>query len=200
MWNRVGVGGCVAALGVTGCASVPPQENPSLVRPADPCFENPILVQPGTPTPDGYREVYEHVLDALDDYFTIKPASRYDGQIETLPRIAPGYEQPWKPGSPDAHERWLATLQTIRHYAIVQIRAGERGGYRVFVEVHKELEDLAQPSAARGGSAVFRDNPTVDRQVDLVGTPAASKTWIPVGRDPAMEQAILNKIQRSFCK
>ncbi len=200
MWSRVGVGGCLAVLGGAGCVSVPPQENPSLVRPADPICENPIVIQPGVPTPDGYREVYERVLDALDDYFVIKPASRYDGQIETLPRIAPGFEQPWKPGSPDNHERLLATFQTIRHYAIVQIRAGERGGYRVFVEVHKELEDLSQPQAIRSGLAVFRETPTVDRQVDVEAAIAVSKGWIPVGRDPAMEQAILRKIQRSGCR
>src|SRR5687767_7138400 len=134
--------GCVVAVGLTGCAAVPPVENPALVQPGADDVENPVLVAPGLPTPAGYAEVYERVLDAVDDYFEFKPGSRYAGQVETLPRVAPGLEQPWKPGSPDRRERLLATLQTIRHYAIVRVWAGERGGYRVYVEVYKELEDL----------------------------------------------------------
>ena len=193
--------GCVGVVGLGGCASVPPVENPALIKPApDPAVENPILVQPGVPTPEGYREVYDRVLDAVDDYFQIKPASRYSGQIETLPRIAPGYEQPWKPGSPDPRERLLATFQTLRHYAIVHIWAGERGGYRVSVEVYKEQEDLANPLYARGGNATFQEAPTVDRRVEVVSTATQVAGWIPIGRDPAFEQAILRKIQRAGCK
>ena len=188
--------GCVVGVGLTGCAAVPPLENPSLVKPACDDAENPALLAPGLPTPEGYNLVYDKTLDALDDYFDIKPGSRYSGQIETLPRIAGGYEQPWKPGSPDPHERWLATLQTIRHYAIVRIWAGERGGFRVYVEVYKELEDISRPVQASGGPALFREASTVDRRAEVVEAVAApNRLWIPAGRDPAFEQAILRKIQ-----
>jgi hypothetical protein len=193
--------GCVLVVGLTGCAAIPPVENPVLVRPGVDDVENPVLVAPGEPTPLGYAEVYERVLDALDDYFDVIPGTRYSGEIRTLPRIAAGYEQPWKPGSPDPRERLLATFQTIRHHAIVRIWAGELGGYRVYVEVYKELEDLRRPTAATAGGASFREMPTVDRRVDLVGAIApAGLTWIPVGRDCAFEQAILRKIQRGMCR
>ena len=186
---------CVVA-GLSGCASVAPLENPSLIIPNDCASDNSVAIQTGLPTPEGYREIYDRTLDALDDYFEVKPASRYSGQIETLPRIAPGYEQPWKPGSPNPRERLLATYQTIRHYAIVQIWAGERGGYRVYVEVYKELEDLSRPAAARSGAAAFQEAQTVDRRVDVVAVQAKDTTWIPAGREPALEQAILRKIQQ----
>ncbi len=182
----------ILAVGGAGCASVPPVENPALVIPGGP-VENPADVT-GLPTPDGYARVYEKALDALDDYFDLKPGSRLGGQIETLPRSAPGYEQPWKPGSPDSRERMLATLQTIRHRAVVTIWAGERGGYRVGVEVYKELEDLARPTAIQAGNAVFREAATVDRRAEVVGAVAADRTWIPQGRDPAFEDVILRKI------
>ena len=66
----------------------------------------------------------------------------------------------------------------------MRIQAGERGGYRVYVEVYKELEDLARPTAATGGGASFREMPTVDRRVELVAPIApADRTWIPAGRD-----------------
>ena len=138
--------------------------------------------------------MYEKALDALDDYFELKPGSRYSGQIETLPRIAPGYEQPWKPGSPDPHERTLATFQTIRHRAVVTIWAGERGGYRVGVEVFKELEDIPRPTAQASGNAVFREAEVVGRRTEVVGSVAPDRNWVPQGRDPALENVILRKI------
>jgi hypothetical protein len=190
--------GWVLACGWTGCAAVPPLENPALVRPTHPEVENPLLVAPGLPTPDGYQDVYERVLDAVDDYFDVKPGSRYSGTIETLPRVAAGYEQPWKPGTPDHRERLLASLQSVRHYARVYLWAGERGGFRVYVEVYKEVEDVSRPVQAVRGGATFREAATVDRRVEVVGVVApADRTWIPAGRDPAFEQVILRKIQKN---
>lgn len=192
--------GWLGVVGLGGCTSVPPLDNPNLVRPSDCAVENPIVVAPGLPTPEGYRDIYDRVLDAVDDYFIVKPGSRYSGTIETQPRIAPGYEQPWKPGSPDPRERLHATLQTIRHYAIVQIWAAERGGYRVYVEVYKEIEDNAQPSGSRSGVAIFQETPTVDRRTEVVSPESRSRQWIPAGRDPAFEQAILQRIQQAQCR
>ena len=198
IFRRAVRAGGVLSVGLAGCAAVPPVDNPALVYPADCDVENPLLVAPGLPTPDGYADVYERILDAVDDYFEIRPGSRYAGLIETLPRVAPGFEQPWKPGSPDRRERLLATLQSIRHTATVRVAAGERGGYRVYVEVIKELEDIPRPAFATTGGAVFRDAPVVDRRIE-VGTAVAplTRTWIPVGRDHALEQEILRKIQQN---
>lgn len=188
-------GGCLLAVGWTGCASVPPLENPVLVRP-DEGVENPVLVSPGLPTPGGYAAVWEKVLDAVDDYFELNPGTRYGGQVETLPRVAPGYEQPWKPGSPDARERLLATFQSIRHYARIEVQPGEHGGYRVYVEVYKQLEDVPRPSQALVGGAAFREAPTVDRRLEVATvTSAPGRGWIDAGRDPAFEQVLLRKIQ-----
>ena len=192
--------GVVGVVGFGGCNSIPPADNPTLVRPSACDVENPLVVAPGLPTPEGYRDIYDRVLDSVDDYFVIKPGSRYSGQIETEPKIAGGFLQQWKPGSPDARERLLATLQTVRHYAVVQIWAGERGGYRVYVEVYKEIEDLSQPVGARSGVAVFQESPTVDRRVEVVSPEARGPQWIPAGRDPAFEQVILRKIQQSQCR
>ncbi|MGL6072748.1 MAG: hypothetical protein ACRC8S_01175 [Fimbriiglobus sp.] len=198
-WRFVGL----LLLGVVGCAAVPPVDNPVLVRPylnvGD--AESPLLTVPGQPTPEGYAHVYERVLDAVDDYFDLKGGPRYSGQIETYPRIAAGYEQPWKYSSPDARERLLATFQTMRHYAIARISPGERGGFAVYVEVYKEMEDLSNPTGARNGMASFRQTPLVDRRID--GTDLSvpvSRNWIPMGRDPAYEQVILKKIQDKVCR
>ena len=98
---------------VCGCASGPLLDNPMVLRP-DPNInvENPLYIPLGPPS---YGLVFEKVLDVITDYFEVSYANRYDGRIVTYPRIAPGLEQPWKPGSPDFSQRLEATLQTLRH-------------------------------------------------------------------------------------
>jgi hypothetical protein len=188
---RVGWAACLLA---AGCAVAPPLDNPVLVR-TEP-VENPVLVSPGVPTPSAYREVFEKTIDVLSEYFELLPPNPYDGRIVTKPRIAPGYEQFWKPGNPDPRGRLLATFQTIRQTAIAEIRAGERGGYLVYVVVEKELEDLSKPTQARSGAAVFQEAPSVDRQIEVVGPDTTpDQAWFRVGRDYALEQEILRRIR-----
>jgi hypothetical protein len=191
--------GGMLAIGAAGCISSPPLDNPvALQSPmtAEAC-ENPILVSPGRPTALSYREVFERCLDVTDDYFEVLSANPYEGRIVTKPRIAPGYEQFWKPGNSDPRSRLLATLQTIRQTALVEIRTGERGGYEVYVLVEKELEDLARPSRQSVG-AVFQEAPTVDRHLEVVGPSTVSPatiSWFPIGRDYALEQDMLQRIR-----
>src|SRR5262245_18600368 len=134
--------GLVLAL-ASGCATGPLLDNPLMI-PIDPnvTVENPVFVPGG---PAAYHAVFEKIIDVVDDYFELAFLSRWDGRIETFPRIAPGYEQWWKPGSPDPEQRLLATLQTIRHRAIVHIEPANDGGYFVSVRVFRELEDLPRP-------------------------------------------------------
>ncbi len=195
--NRVGRLVGLFAVACAGCASVPPLDNPLVVRPA---VENPATVSPVTPDANSYAQVWERTIDVLDDYFVLKSPSRYAGYMETEPRIAPGYEQPWKPGSPDKRERLIATLQTIRNTAKVTISAGERGGYKVYVEVWREVADLPRPNRAISGAAVFQEAATVDRRAEVVSSEStAPQTWIPAGRDYAFEQLILTRIQELSC-
>src|SRR6185312_7588734 len=96
------------------------------------------------------------------------------------PRIAPGYEQIWRPGNPNPRNRLLATLQTIRQTAVIDIHTGERGGYLVAITVMMEEEDLPRPSRVQTG-AVFQEAPTVDRHLEVVGPApvAPSGTTLP---------------------
>ena len=188
---------CALALGAAGCVTAPPLDNPVLVRNGE--VENPVLVSPGQPTKESYREVFDKVVDVLDDYFDLLTPNPYEGRVTTKPRVAPGYEQFWKAGNPDSRQRLLATFQSIRQTATVEIRAGERGGYLVYVVVEKELEDLPRPASATIGNAVFQERPTVDRELEVV-TPATGLNggWYKVGRDFAFEQEILRRIRK--CK
>lgn len=188
---------CALAAGAAGCLTAPPVGNPVLVR-GDP-IENPVLVSPGQPTGTSYREVFEKVVDVLDDYFELQTPNPYDGRVVTKPRIAPGYEQPFKPGNPDPRQRLLATFQSVRQIATVEIKSGERGGYLVYVVVDKELEDVPRPDRATIGSAVFQEKPTVARETEVVSPDAtADRAWFKIGRDFAFEQEILRRIRQ--CK
>jgi hypothetical protein len=174
-----------------GCASGPLQDNPILVRPDLPTQENPVYIPLG---PKAYGMVFEKVLDVVDDYFEIAYSNRYDGRIETFPRIAPGVAQPWRAGSPDMYQRVLASFQTIQHRAIVKILPAPDGGYFVDVKVYKELEDLERPIAATAGPAIIRGDQTIARQFEVVDASVFQTNWIPIGRDIRLEQQILCKL------
>src|SRR5262245_2425518 len=96
----------------SGCATgmVAPDAGPPVPE-AVARAENPLYLPQGGYF---YNDVFERIEDVVNDYFEIAYANRYDGRIESFPRIAPGFEQPWKPGSPDFYQRLLATTQTIR--------------------------------------------------------------------------------------
>jgi hypothetical protein len=185
--------GAVMALGV-GCAT-------------GPMFDNPVLVVPGLngPTPQAnpvyvpphqYAFVYENVLKVLADYgFDIMDANRYDGRIETVPRIAPGLGLFLKSGSPDPAERLLATLQTYRHRILVSIQPADNGGFFIQVVAYKELEDLPRPTRQTAGAAIFRNDNNVARQYEVVDPRVIELNWIPKGRDLYLEQAILQQIK-----
>ncbi len=68
-------------------------------------------------------------------------------------------------------------------------------GYLVEVIVLKELEDLAKPEKATAGPAAFGSDQTLPSQrLEEITRTHTSPRWIPLGRDPALEQQILADI------
>jgi hypothetical protein len=182
---------------LSGCASGPFLDNPALVMPTPPVtpVENPVFVPLGPPS---YGQVFERAIDIIADYFEIAEYNRYEGWIGTFPRIAPGLEQPWKPGSPDFGQRLYATLQTVRHRATLSIQPAENGGFFIQVTVYKELEDLFRPIRATVGAAIFRSEPTVERETEVIDAAVFEANWIPIGRDTKLEQVILQRLKSSM--
>jgi hypothetical protein len=175
-----------------GCSTGPLMENPVLVRPdRAPPAQNPVYIPQG---PMSYAKVFEKVLDVVDDVWEIAYTNRYEGRIETFASMAPGLEQPWKPGSPDFRQRLLASWQTIRHRCIVLITTADDGGYFIDVKVYKELEDLPSPIRATAGMATFQNPTTVERQFEVVEPAVYEYNWIPIGRDTKLEQVLLQRI------
>jgi hypothetical protein len=183
------------ALGA-GCATAPLLDNPALVmpEPAAQVVENPVYVPLG---PASYGKVFETVLTVLHDTgFEIYESNRYDGRIETFPRIAPGLGLFLKPGSPNLYERLLATLQTYRHRTSVLIQPAENGGFFIHITVRRELEDLPRPTRELAGDAIFRTENNVERQYEVIDPTVFQTNWVPKGRDVDLEQVILQRIKR----
>src|SRR5262249_14844834 len=147
-------------------------------------------------SPEMYRYLFSRCLDVVGDYFEIDVprTNRYGGVINTIPRIAPGLEQPWKPGSPDIYQRLLAFCQSIRHRCVVEITTGQNGGYFVDVKVFRELEDLQTPIRSTAGEATVISHSTIERQAVIVAPDQFDSNWIPTGRDIALDQATLERI------
>jgi hypothetical protein len=176
-----------------GCASGPLLDNP-LPLPAtfgEPVEHNPVLVPMSN-----YGLVFENAFKVLGDFgFEILESNRMGGRIETLPRVAPGLGECFKPGSPDPYERLLATLQTYRHRVVLTIYpAGE--GFFIQVTAFKELEDLPRPVRATAGAAIFQNINSVERQFEVIDPTVFEAGWIPKGRDAGLEQAILQQLKR----
>jgi hypothetical protein len=156
--------------------------------------QNPVFIPLG---PDAYGQVFENCLRILLDYgFEIQESNRYDGRIECLPRVAPGLGLFVKPGSPDLRDRLLATTQSYRHRVSVQIQPAENGGYFIEVIARKELEDLPRPLRATVGAAVFRNEPTVERQFEVIDPTFFDSAWIYRGRDVPLEQEMIRRLKK----
>jgi hypothetical protein len=184
----------LALLLLEGCATGPLLDNPGIILPGQTqVVENPVYIPLGPPA---YGQVFEKAIDVVSNYFEIAEYNRYDGRIETFPRIAPGLEQPWKPGSPDFDQRLRATMQTHRHRAVVLIQPADHGGFFIQVTVFKELEDLARPIRSTGGAAMFQSGPTVERQFEVIDPTRFDSNWIPIGRDTKLEQVILEQLKK----
>jgi|SRR5438128_3339244 len=159
-------------------------------------IENPVYLPLGH---DSYGQVFERVLQTLiDEGFEIQESNRYDGHIEALPRVAPGLGLFLKSGSPSLRERLLATLQTYRHRVSVVIQPADNGGYFVEMIARKELEDLERPIRATAGASFFRNDNNVERQFEVIDPTVVGSGWIYKGRDPFLEQRLIDRLKRSL--
>ncbi len=183
----------VLALG-TGCVSTPIAGGPPApLEETEDNELNPVYIPLGGLS---YGQVFENVLQVLISHgFEIQEANRYDGRIETVPRIAPGLGLFLKPGTPSFRDRLLYTLQTYRHRVSVIIQPADNGGYFIEVVARKELEDLAKPSRATAGAAIFRNENNVDRQYEVIDASVVDAHWIYKGRDALLEQQLIEKLK-----
>ncbi|HUY33213.1 MAG TPA: hypothetical protein VMV69_10565 [Pirellulales bacterium] len=162
-----------------------------------PPLANPVFV----PIPD--RDyVWDGLVDVVDDYFKIKREDRVrlvdgvltQGLIETVPDSSSTLLEPWRMDTVTFYDKLEATFQSMRKYAVVRVMPSE-GGFLVEVVVFSELEDVPQPLFATAGKATLRYDTSQQHTKVLVQQQTPAKGWIPMGRDPALEQRILHQVQ-----
>lgn len=168
---------------VAGCAMIPrhaaPTNAPVFVRANDGDF------------------VWERTVDVVHTYlFEIERENRIDGVIETRYKTGASYLEPWHPDSVGTANRWESTLQSIRRKAFISITPVD-GGFLVNVEAIKELEDVPR-AANSAGAATFLDNNPLQRDLNVVVGQATPSGWIPRGRDPELERAMLGSLAAAF--
>src|SRR5262249_25639954 len=155
------------------------------------CEQNPMFIPLGSDAntdlnPQIYGQIFENALRVLSDYgFDIAYANRYDGRIETKPRVSPGFLLFLKPGSPDSYTRFLSDLQSYRHRVSIIIHPGPPpGGFFIEVIARKELEDCPRPLRSTVNGAIFQTTPTSERQFEVIDANIPfDGLWIFKGRD-----------------
>jgi len=196
------IAGSVFACGLAGLAAAQPgctstsrlsTSHVARIFSPRPVVENPIVIPVSDP-----EAVWNKTIAVVDRYFDIASENRLSKTIITQPKIGATLLEPWSGDSVGFNERLESTLQTIRRFAIVKIEPAPAGGYLVKVEVQKQLEDLVKPDRQAAGRAVFNNDFPVNRSREIVGPVPAPVGWIPRGRDPELEQAILARIRDAF--
>lgn len=186
------------AAGQAGCASgpsswkMPEWKMPDLGQifvPAPP-IPNPL------PVPSGdFDVVWNKTVAEVNKHFPLASENRLARTIRTDSVMTGTLIEPWATDSATFRDRLESTLQTIRRFAVVHLEPGPTGGYLVKVEVYKELEDLAKPASQPAGRAAYYNDFPVNRTREVIGTVPTPFGWIPMGRDPNMEQRILAEIR-----
>lgn len=189
----------------SGCSSVPEQKVPSLeIASGSADNLNPLYVR----TEDN-KWLWESIVDVVDNYFPIASESpvlkdesqnngvlisRFtEGRLDTKPVIAPGVCQPWKKSSANISQRWEATFQTIRRYAVVRV-VPENEGFKINLAVYNEMENRSNPMNSRKSNTNFTFTDDLSQLELPAGPTAPSDGWFPIGRNTEMEQIILEEL------
>lgn len=140
--------------------------------------------------------VWERAVDVLHDFqFEIAQEDRLSKVIETQPKAGSGLLEPWHPESVDLPNRLESSLQSIRRTVQISLQpSDQQPGYMVSVAAYKEIEDVPGVAANSPGAATFSESTPLNRNLDEVVGQSTPSQWIRVGRDTALEQALLAKL------
>ena len=162
----------------------------------------PVVLQNPMPVPPTNHDVvWDETVAVVDSLFSIEHEYRIRqvgdtltvGELATFPELGATILEPWRGDSVTLYDRVECTLQTIRRHCKAQV-VPTAEGYFIEVAVFKELENLPRPDFATTGSVNFRNDASIERLTDVVGPQVVELGWIPLGRDPELEQRILSEI------
>jgi hypothetical protein len=162
-----------------------------------PGIANPLLV----PVTDD-QMAWDQIVDVVSGYFRVThelQARRNgdvwsEGRIQTATQTGATLLEPQRGDSVGWFNLWESTFQTIRRTAVVRV-IPDANGYLVEVVVQKELENLPQPERSTISEATLhQDESLPSHRTADTNRAHTSARWIPLGRDPALEQRMLADI------
>jgi hypothetical protein len=190
------------AVAASSCTAVPttPTAPPGTAATgaANGAIANPIFVAANSGNPESDLFVSERAADVLARYnFEIDISNQVEGTIATQYKVGSSIFEPWHRESVGLDNRLESTFQSIRRKVLVHFVRVE-GGYLVSVEALKEIEDLTAPSPNSPGGSTFSPNYPLRRDLNQVLGQASPPGWIPLGRDSALEQNMLCRLQAAY--
>jgi len=146
------------------------------------------------------NDLWERTIDVLHDFqFAVAREDRSARVVETTYKVGSGCLEPWHKESVGVENRLESTLQSIRRKVRVTLLPTDAaGGYVVSVEAIKEREDLPGLAANSPGAATFQESTPLERDLNPVVGQSTASSWMPMGRDLDLEQAIVAKLQRAY--
>jgi hypothetical protein len=171
-----------------GCLSSPPKAG----------MNGGSTIQVSDTERDGLWERAVVVLNR--NHFQVARESKLEGIIETEYRGGSSILEPWHPDSVGFANRMESTLQSIRRRVTVNMQSSGDGLMSVNVRVDKELEDLPGLAANYEGGATFSESEPLNRDLNQVVGQSGPSRWLPIGRDPLLEQKLLSEIQGRFVR
>lgn len=149
---------------------------------------------------DSQRDsLWERAVVVLNrNHFQVARESKLEGIIETSYRAGAGVLEPWHPDSVGLENRLESTLQSIRRKVTVNMQSNGTGTMLVNVRVDKEIEDLPGIAANYEGGATFNEAQPLNRDLSQVVGQSGPSRWLSIGRDPLLENKILNEIRGAW--
>ncbi|TWT57280.1 hypothetical protein KOR42_06390 [Thalassoglobus neptunius] len=144
--------------------------------------------------------VWERAIDVLHEFnFEIERENRLAKVIRTAPKVGASIFEPWHKDAVGFENRIEGTLQSVRRIVEVSFQLDDQGrGYVVSVAAYKEIEDLPGVAANSPGAATFQESMPLSVDLDPVVGQTSPSLWIPVGRDPLLEQTLLAKLRAAY--
>jgi uncharacterized lipoprotein len=167
---------------ISGCASTSVRDTPRT---------NGLLIPSSK-----VHSTWERAVSVLHrNHFLIARESKMEGLIETEYRAGSNILEPWHPDSVGLQNRLESTVQSIRRKVVISFGQNNTDQVMVSVRVHKEIEDVPDPTATYADGASSSESNVSEQDLNpVIGQPSPSR-WLSRGRDPHLEAQLVAQIQ-----
>ena len=150
------------------------------------------------PSPQADR-IWESAQDALRHHrFRLDRVDRRAGIITTIPETSQSLVEFWRHDVDTWPDLWEATLNPIRRWVEVIVSRREESRWsELAIVVHKERLSSPDRQFNSTGAAYQYFGGNLPSTAGAVEVTPEEDVWLDLGRDPAMEECLLNAIIES---